>query len=1010
MRHATGGPPRRAFGVAAALALAFVSARAPAASVGPASAWDLGEPARRVFVESRDLPHSTIHALLVAKDGRLWAGTQDGAAFYDGTSWTTVDLPTRSLSNFVRAIAQTSDGALWFGTQSAGLARLLDGEWRLYREADGLPDDRVNVLLERRGPGGAELWIGTHDGGLARYAGGRFQHFGTESGLPSARIWDLIELEGSVRRELWVATGDGVAHFLEDEGRFEVPEGTPAISASSLAERVDDSGLTELWVGTYGDGVRRLVRGRWERVEIGGGPQRRFVTDLAPAIEAGALWIASDGGGVVRWSEAGLESLELGEALTSGAVYKVLETPAEEGARAVWLGTRNQGLIRVSRGYWRSFSPVEEAPRIAVTALEIETAEDGTEALWLGTDGGGALRFAGGTWTRFDTASGALGNDSVLAFAVTRGERGQREIWVGTRNGGLSRWDGSRWRRYDSSHRTIGNDLVQALLATRSEASGEVLWVGTRDGLDRFENGSWQHDVGGDGGPRGSVVALAETAHETGEKEIWVGTTSGLYRGRPGSWRHYGEAEGLRNPTVHALHVRRDLSGHPALWLGTDGGGAYRLLLDDPGARLEPADDLIDQRLANQVVYAFTEDAQGRLYFSTNRGIVRLSEAGSRFTAELFEAFHGLPSDQGNRGAARTDGAGRVWFGTVRGAAALDPALEVSDQTKKRLLLEGNDLYSGSGTFGSGDRLPPGRGRVRFDYRLLSFFGEERTRYRTRLEGFEAAFGDWTPAISREFTSLAPGGYRFEVIGRDAAGNQTGPVALAFEVAPAFWQTATARWGGALLLGALIAIVWRGRTAALYRREQDLQELVAARTRQLEGANALLIDLSYLDPLTSIPNRRRFDEVLAAEWRRAGRSRTRISLLMLDVDCFKAFNDTYGHQAGDDCLRRVAAALSDHLPRAGDAVARYGGEEFAVLLPGTDAAGAYLLAERLRQQVERLGIPHRASGVAPHVTVSCGVATRRPQGDEHPGTLVAAADAALYAAKGRGRNRSTLEE
>lgn len=1009
MRRATGGPLGRAIGVAAALVLALASGRSAAGATAETDAWDLGEPARRVFVESRDLPHSTIHALLVAEDGRLWVGTQDGAAFYDGTSWTTVDLPTRSLSNFVRAIAQTSDGALWFGTQSAGVARLLDGEWRLFRAGDGLPDDRINALLERRGPGGGELWIGTHNGGLARYSGGRFQQFGTESGLPSERIWDLLELQGAVRRELWVATGEGVARFLEDEGRFEVPEGTPAISASSLVERVDSSGLTELWVGTYGDGVRRLVRGRWERVEIGADPQRRFVTDLAPSVEEGAVWIATDGGGVVRWSETGLESPQLGEALTSGAVYKVLETPAEEGARAVWLGTRNQGLIRVSRGYWRSFSPVEEAPRIAATALAIEETEDG-EALWLGTDGGGALRFAHGAWQRYDVASGALGNDSVLAFAVTRDARGHAQVWIGTRNGGLSRWDRSRWRRYDASHGELGNDLVQALLATPSEGSHWTLWVGTRDGLDRFENETWRHDVGGEGGPRGSVVALAQTTNGAGEHELWVGTTSGLYRGRPGAWRHYGEAEGLRNPTVHAIHARRDASGDRALWLGTDGGGAYRLLLDDPGARLEPTDDLVDQRLPNQVVYAFTEDALGRLYFSTNRGIVRLTQAGSRFTAQLFEAFHGLPSDQGNRGAALTDGAGRVWFGTVRGAAALDPALEVSDQTKKQLLLEGRDLYSGAGAFGSGDRLPPGRGRVRFDYRLLSFFGEERTRYRTRLEGFEAAFGDWSPAISREFTSLAPGAYRFEVIGRDAAGNQTGPVALAFEVAPAFWQTATARWGGALLLGALIAIVWRGRMAALHRREQDLQELVAARTRQLEGANALLIDLSYLDPLTSIPNRRRFDEVLAEEWRRAGRTRTRISLVMIDVDCFKAFNDTYGHQAGDDCLRRVAATLSDHLPRAGDAVARYGGEEFAVLLPGTDAAGAYLLAERLRQQVVRLGIPHRASGVASNVTVSCGVATRRPQGDEDPGTLVAAADAALYAAKGRGRNRSTLEE
>ncbi|MCB1007537.1 MAG: diguanylate cyclase [Acidobacteria bacterium] len=1009
----TGGRARAGrLGWAAALvAAAFPLAGAAAGSVPLDGAWDVGEPARHVFVESRDLPHSTIHSLLVAQDGRLWAGTQDGAAYYDGTAWTTVDLPTRSSSNFVRAIAQTADGSLWFGTQSAGLARLRGGDWQVFREDAGLPDTRINILLARSGPAGEELWIGTHNGGLARFSGGRFESYGVESGLPSPRIWDLLALRGAMRSELWVATGAGVARWLDAEQRFEVPEGSPSESVSSLAGRIDSSGLSELWVGTYGDGILRLVRGRWEAVDLGDDPGLRFVTDLAPTLDEGSLWIASDGGGVLRWSEDREERLELGDTLTSGAVYRVLETRPEEGGRAVWLGSRNQGLIRVSRGYWRSFSPVAGAPRIAVTALAVEPTGAGREAIWLGTDGRGALRFSEGRWVRHDAASGALGNDNVLSFAVAPTASGGSEVWVGTRNGGLSHWDGARWKRYDARHGAIGNDLVQALLATRpSDGSPAALWVGTRGGLDRFEAGVWHHDIGGEGGPRGSVVALAEAPDGAGGRELWVGTTSGAFRGLPGKWRRYDEASGLRNPTVHALHVRTSASGRPSLWLGTDGGGAYRLWLDDAEARPEPVQELVDQRLASQVVYAFAEDAAGRLYFSTNRGIVRLTEAGERFTAELFESFHGLPSDQGNRGAATTDGKGRVWFGTVRGAAALDPALEVADRTRKRLLLTARDLYSGAGAFVDGARLPPGRGHVRFDFRLLSYFGEERTRYRTRLASFEAAFGDWTSSIEREYSSLPPGAYRFEVIGRDAAGNLSGPIGLAFEVAPAFWQTAWAKWGGALLIVALLAAAWRGRTAVHHRREEALQELVAARTRQLENANALLIDLSYLDPLTSIPNRRRFDEVLAEEWRRAGRSRSRLSLLMIDVDCFKAFNDTYGHQSGDDCLRQVAASLSDHLPRAGDSVARYGGEEFAVLLPGTDAAGAYLLAERLRQEVARLGIPHRASGVASHVTVSCGVASRRPHGDEDPATLVAGADVALYAAKRRGRDRSTLEE
>jgi diguanylate cyclase (GGDEF)-like protein len=310
----------------------------------------------------------------------------------------------------------------------------------------------------------------------------------------------------------------------------------------------------------------------------------------------------------------------------------------------------------------------------------------------------------------------------------------------------------------------------------------------------------------------------------------------------------------------------------------------------------------------------------------------------------------------------------------------------------------------------SGDRIGPGRTRVRFEFRLLSFFGEELTRYRTRLDGLEGAFGDWTPRPERELSALPPGSYRFEVIGRDSAGNTSGPVGLDFEVAPALWQTAWARWGALLLALASLAGIWWARGAAMERRERGLQALVAARTRQLENANSLLLDLSYLDPLTSIPNRRRFDELLSEEWRRAVRGGARLALVMVDVDAFKAFNDTYGHQRGDDCLRLVAATLSDGLARAGDSVARYGGEEFAILLPGTDAAGAFLLAEKLRHQIARLAIPHRASAVAPHVTVSSGIAVRSPAAGEDPGLLVAAADQALYAAKNGGRNRTTLAD
>jgi diguanylate cyclase (GGDEF)-like protein/PAS domain S-box-containing protein len=173
---------------------------------------------------------------------------------------------------------------------------------------------------------------------------------------------------------------------------------------------------------------------------------------------------------------------------------------------------------------------------------------------------------------------------------------------------------------------------------------------------------------------------------------------------------------------------------------------------------------------------------------------------------------------------------------------------------------------------------------------------------------------------------------------------------------------------------------------------------------QLAEANQQLNRLARQDGLTGAANRRHFDETLDAEFRRAKRDGSPLSLIMIDVDRFKLFNDRYGHPAGDDCLRKVAGAIKNLPVRAADLVARYGGEELAILLPGTPEAGATILAERARSAVRGLAIPH-AGSEARLVTISLGVATLVPQQSGQPDDLVIAADKALYRAKEGGRDR-----
>jgi diguanylate cyclase (GGDEF)-like protein len=169
-------------------------------------------------------------------------------------------------------------------------------------------------------------------------------------------------------------------------------------------------------------------------------------------------------------------------------------------------------------------------------------------------------------------------------------------------------------------------------------------------------------------------------------------------------------------------------------------------------------------------------------------------------------------------------------------------------------------------------------------------------------------------------------------------------------------------------------------------------------------AQTALQHLAERDGLTGIANRRRFDDSLELEFLRAQREGHPLSLIMTDVDFFKRYNDHYGHPQGDECLRKIAAALEGASFRPADLVARYGGEEFIILMPNTDEAGARAVAERVCEHVCLLALPHAASDVAGHVTTSIGVASISPTAEQNSAALVSAADAALYAAKRAGRN------
>jgi diguanylate cyclase (GGDEF)-like protein len=420
----------------------------------------------------------------------------------------------------------------------------------------------------------------------------------------------------------------------------------------------------------------------------------------------------------------------------------------------------------------------------------------------------------------------------------------------------------------------------------------------------------------------------------------------------------------------------------------------------------------------------------------TNSGIMRVARReidavldgrASAVTSMSYGAADGMKSVECNSGSPSgwKGRDGRLYFSTVAGVVVVDPRSERGHRLPPPVALEqvlvdgklaASEIMRPGVALARGSiELGPGARNVELHYAALSFVDPPGVSTRYILEGFDKR---WTDAGTRRtayYTNLPPGRYRFRVMACSGAGeacNDAG-AALDIRLRPFFYETAPFRaMCGVALLAAAVG-VWRLRTTQLRRRAEAFERLVGERTGELKEANLKLGELNARlasqatqDELTKVANRRQLNAMMQIEWRRMRRNGSPLAVILVDVDDFKAFNDLYGHIPGDDCLQKVAQALESSMRRATDLVARYGGEEFAILLPETDADGAHVVAERARQAVLALAIPHERSRAAVGiVTISSGVAAMVPTDDVTPKALIGTADDALYRAKKGGRNR-----
>lgn len=937
------------------------------------------------------LPQNTITAIAQTPDGYLWLGTREGLIRFDGARFTVFDSKTTPeiTQDQVLSLLADRQGRLWIGTWGGGLVQLEGGRFTRFSSEDGLPGDLIATIFEDRK---GRLWIGTDGAGLARAEAGtgsnpemgKPQRFVAEPsrGALGLSIRDITEDDGG----LWVATEAGLAR-LDPNGNLDSFGPAEGLSRTSVRSLLRDRSGT-LWVGTD-LGLNRYRDGKFTVLTRADGLSHNVIVSLVEDRD-GNVWIGTDGGGINRWHNGALTSFTSKHGLSNDSILSMLED--REGS--LWIGTNLGGLNRLKNG---RFTPLGKREGLSEDYIRA-VYEDRQGTLWIGTEGGGLNRIRDGVVTTFTTKDG-LSNDIVFAIVEDR----DGSLWIGTDNG-LTRL---RNGRFDVFHAEMGmsNDSVLALHEDRQG----TLWIGTyAGGLNRYKDGKFTAFTTKQGLSHDTVNVITEDR----DNNLWIGTRGGgLNRYKDGKFTAFTTKDGLSDNLVFALHE----DGDGALWIGTYGGGLTRL----KGGRFSVVSER--QGLFDNVVHRIIEDGRGDVWMSTNRGIFRVAKreldevadgTRSALTPAVYGTADGMRNVECNGGASAgaLTRAGVVWFPTIAGAVAIDPARLATNTLMPPVTIE-HVLVDGAVVPSTGTvNLPAEAQTLEVRFTALSLIDPLAVRFRYRLEGLE---DEWVQAEGRRtayYSKLPPGDYRFRVIAanNDGVWNEEG-AAIEVSVAPLLQETLWFR--GLIVLIFVLAgpLFHRVRVRRLTAQKNELERTVAERTSALEIANTLLARLAREDGLTGLMNRRAFDQALNEECRRASRLRAPLSLILIDLDAFKAYNDLLGHQAGDTCLRTVSQVIAAASRRAGELVARYGGEELAVIIPGDSPDSVTRQAEHLRAGVEQLALPHPGSPAAPVVTVSIGVAFGALDGEVTPSGLIAAADRALYLAKQRGRNRVEID-
>ncbi len=756
------------------------------------------------------LPQTSVQAIARTPDGYLWVGTQEGLCRFDGVRFTVYDTGNEPAipDKYISALFVDRAGRLWVGTRS-GLAVLENGRFKPFDKIAGLAHAYVRVITA--GEAG-RLWVGT-ESGLFELGGASDRSFDASSGLRDSRIRALHRDPAGV---LWVGTGAGLQRF--DGEHFDVVQlgrGNADVPVTAIHEDADGT----LWMGTGTGALYRSSRDHFDAVAEPG--RLGSIVRVLMRDRDGNLWIGTNAGGLVRWQNGKFSALA-SNLFTASDLHSLLED--DEGS--LWIGSHGAGLLRLRDAKFASAGAPEGMP--GNLAWTIAPRSGG--GLWVGSDGGLSIYNEGA----FQRVAGPRGRENVAVRALLE-DRGHA-LWVGTEGVGAYRLDQHGMTTFDR-HNGLSGDTVTALLEDRQSR----IWVGTNEGLDVVEQGKVTSK-------KSLLQASGPTSvhliYEDRAGSLWVATeTQGLFIIDARGTRHLGMADGLPGDWVVAIH--EDDRG--AVWLGTTDG----LALWRDGKLVSLA--RFGGPLRETIMQLLEDDAH-RIWLTTNKGLMSVSRdeldalaaGGTRLPEfHIYGLADGLRTaefNSGNTAAGFRSQDGQLWFPNIRGIVRVDPAHIRTNTLPPRVQIEQVAVDGVALTLDEGAQVAPGPQQWEFHYTGLSLLVPRHSLFRYRLDGFDQGWIDAGNRRTAYYTRLPPGTYTFRVIAsnNDGVWSESG-ASFRFTLKPHFYQTV---WFALACIVAIVALAgawYRLRVGRLRRLAGALGEQVALRTRDLELANAELL-------------------------------------------------------------------------------------------------------------------------------------------------------------------------